>query len=131
MQISLVSGWRCVSWEMMMVVYRWAARIPYNRPCTSPEWDIPGEECADCGLQALVDHTYCLCSSGRYLLLIAAGFVSTTAEETNDAYLAKLLPAARLPLGGREGTSRLVASVKLQVPVNIESGNTMRVIYCL
>lgn len=75
-----------------------------------------------CGLriaQALVDHTYCLCSSGRYLLLIAAGFVSTTAEETNDAYLAKLLPAARLPLGGREGTSRLVASVKLQVPVNI------------
>lgn len=53
------------------------------------------------------------------LLLIAAGFVSTTAEETNDAYSAKLLPAARLPLGGREGTSRLVASVKLQVPVNI------------
>lgn len=43
-----------------------------------------------CGLQALVDHTYCLCSSGRYLLLIAAGFVSTTAEETNDGHLAKL-----------------------------------------
>lgn len=72
-----------------------------------------------CGLQALVDHTYCLCSSGRYLLLIAAGFVSTTAEETNDGHLAKLLTAARLPLGGREGPSRLVASVKLQVSVNI------------